>query len=414
MADEDKGSNRGIPEQSDALSATGMFLRAFESGPQAPVDSQAAAPPPVHSAESFPRKASEGSSGPEPAETDLTSSQPGEFTRLFQAARGESGAPPARAESGVREQIPQAPSVTPEAGEFTRIFVSGSSAAAGSAVPPVDESRRAVSSSPVSPGRAKGFSAPGLSDSVSGGASFTQFLKSAASTPPAQPVSDISSQPTRIVELPNGRDFSKQSQKSPAPESSPSSVTSLISSLSSQGSGRAGSGFAENVPYNLEQASSFPPMPAQRADRPIDPGGVTGLIQKLAQEQVTGSPAPPPPSFASVPPANSEPGEFTKMISRLSSSESPSAAAPLTPNPAPSPAAGAPAPFQAVAPALKTPLPPAPAVPKVAVPPVAAAPIPQPAPALPKSTLESLVPILLLVDTALLLLVLVVLLFKGR
>ena len=135
-------------------------------------------------------------------------------------------------------------------------------------------------------------------------------------------------------------------------------------------------------------------------------GSATRLIERLSQAAVL-PPIEPvraePPAFAdpgplpSVQPSSTGPGEFTRIISRSSGAGTVAGTgAPSAPAAAPAPAAEAPA--------------------ASAKPAAAKAPDPPAAPAPKKSALESLVPILLVVNTFLLLLILLVTVFglKGR
>ncbi len=202
MAKNDSNSGPEPPEQADPLTATAMFLKAFEpdregtkkapdpffADPVAPrpnVPAPPGADRPVASEPPFKPAASPGQpSGP--------GSGPGEFTQMFNtlgARQTPASAPkPARETPPVPQSAtavvkgpPQPPSDPGGGGEFTRIFVSGSAPAAHTPpahTPPArpaaadDSQRPAPSSLPSS--RSKGFSSPGTSDSASAGGGFTQ------------------------------------------------------------------------------------------------------------------------------------------------------------------------------------------------------------------------------------------------
>ncbi len=182
MATEDSKPGAKAGSQGDELSATGMFLNAFQV--------QSEPSPPETTA--LPGK---------PATAGASPGAPGEFTQLFGAlnpAPSQAQAPPAR------RQEP------PGAGDVTRIF-------APQPAPPTEPAVRAVPvpAVPANPPRMKGFSSPGASDSASAEGSFTQLFRSV--TPPPAPAPRI--QPT-----------------APPSSSSPSSpgVTELFRALSSE------------------------------------------------------------------------------------------------------------------------------------------------------------------------------------
>lgn len=422
MTDKDDKTSRDNPEQSEPLSATGLFLRAFEAAPEPPKQSS---PSPVQSparpgAEPFgplsagsggaPQQASEGFPPP-PA----PSSGPGEFTRIFQAAAA--GTAPS-----VPAAVPAAPASPPPpsdagAGEFTRIFVSGKTSPPTPA-PRADEISRPAPAAPVTPGRAKGFSSQGSYDSASGEGSFTQFFQSAG---PAAPATSPSPRPPAPAEFSLSDQIARQN--SPVAEPSGQSVTSLLSSLASSGGGSP-SVPTDPAPYRPPSPAPFSsapfPTPSPRpADPPIETGGVTRLIQKLTQEQASAAPAPPSiPVVSAPPPPSSGPGDFTRMISKLVDQNAPAAAAPPPPPAVAAPPAAAPPPFQVAVPPLRPPMPAAPAIPSIPTPALTPPPAPKlapaPAPAAPKGKFEAIVPVLLVINTFLLLLILVVVLFLAR
>lgn len=402
------------PEQSDSLSATGMFLRAFNTEPETPQDltdetskgSKAARPQEVS-----PPAAGYGSAG-----------APGEFTQFFQSpgARGPAaGAPPLSATSSAApapildQPARSAPNQASSRnqGEFTRIFVSGVTPTAAVPERGSGEAQRPTESPASNPPRGKGFSSPGISDSAAGEGSFTQFFKSSTAAPP-QSAANLPQGYQQAAD-PDTHWNANPILRAPAPsvrqDSSPPSVTSLLSSLSKE-SGRPGVDPTAPTPYRHEDVGPSTLPPSQE----LEGGGVTRLIQRLAQ-----TPAEPvsPPAFPSAPPVSSGPGEFTRMISKIGS---------------PAPSTGLAAPEAQVQMQPATPMPSAQASPATlapAVPPLPAAPRISPAPVVPvgappklpsvpaaalappKTKLESLVPILLVVNTFLLLLLLLIVVF---
>ncbi len=393
MTKSDSNPGPQPPEQSDPLSATGMFLRAFEPEPE---------PTP---------QAPRPDSARIEAAQDSSPAGPGEFTQMFKSGEVRAPAQPLSANPNPAVRSEPQPAANQEPGEFTRIFVPG----VKPSIPPAKPNEGQQRPAQVLPA-AKGFSSPGASDSASADSSFSRLFKNAgppqassqsfsaqfpAAPPPAknvawkhEPVLEPKSEP-----LPN------PSQRSP---SSPS-ATNLLESLSSPRPLKS-----EPAPYRPEpvRSSALPSRP--ETPGPIDSGGVTRLIQKLTQEP----PAPliQPPSSPAPPPINSGPGEFTRIISSMGATP---AAPPAVPAPV-QPAAvqfSAPVAPQVVVPAR--PSAPAFAPPAVAAPALPAAPRPAPpAPAVPaaKGRFEALVPILLIVNTFLLIVLLLVVIFllKAR
>ena len=433
------------PEQPDPLSATGMFLRAFDvEGEKKPSDPFAPAP----AAPRPPNAASERPPYPSapPPRSAGQGTDHSEFTQMFNSqGQGQRPAPPpAQPATEAPTAVFRAPSYPGPSpapadqppGEFTRIFVSG-------VTPPQAAPSRSVEDPPrpaplssatflgsvpsSGSSRAKGFSSPGISDSAEGG--FTQFFSAPARpASPPQSAAPPTPPPPRVQPAPDNswRDdpFFRAPEKTSAPEQPSQSVTSILSSLSSPAG--SGSRAPEPAPYRPEPMPSYaPPKPSESS--PADPGGVTRLIQRLAQEQ--SAPAAPPP-YVPDQPAESGPGEFTRIMSAPSTRPAmgaPPASAP--PPPAPLFAAPPPPPMPKIAPppfappSFAAPPPAAPHSPAFAAPPVPAfaapaVPMPKPAPpppvpalAPPKSKLEAMVPILLVINTFLLLLLLMVVIF---
>ncbi len=314
-------------EQPDPLSATGMFLRAFDvEGEKKPSDPFAPAPPAARP----PSAASERPPYPPPAPPQGgQGGGQGEFTQMFNSQAPRPAPPPApRAQPATEAptavfRAPSSPTPQPAPpdqppGEFTRIFVSG-------VTPPQTPPRRTgedpprpappssatfVGSVPSSgSSRAKGFSSPGISDSADGG--FTQFFsaparpaappQSAAPPPPRLPgPSQLPTCPGGMIRF-SGRPRKRRNSR---PRASPACCLRCPHRLVQV------RGQPEPAPYRPEPMPSYaPPKPSEPS--PADPGGVTRLIQRLAQEQ--SAPAAPPP-FAPEPPADSGPGEFTRIM----------------------------------------------------------------------------------------------------
>ncbi len=373
-------------------------------------------------------------------------SGPGEFTQIFQnldakAAPAPAGLPSRHETATFRASSPApvepAPPAAPQAssspsssaGEFTKIFVGGASQPSTPASrtseefakpapqPRVSEEFGKPAAAPPS-SAARGFSSPGVSGSASGEGSFTQIF-STAPAKPSHPAAEPPAAPSPRNPEWNNDPFFRTSQNPPPPENSPS-VTSLLSSLGTPG-GPAPGRPTEPVPYRPEPSPRSAPMFSQEAPE-AGSGGVTRLIQRLAQSPV--EPQAPPPAAPVAPPVSSEPSEFTRIISRMSAP--PAHEPPPVPTPAAPPRTPAPAFAMPPAPAMPAVAPPAmphaapaaaprftpPAVPAVQMPPAPKPPaIAAPAIAPPKSKLEAMVPILLVINTFLLLILLIVVIF---
>jgi hypothetical protein len=430
MTEKDFNSGPGPQEQGEPLSATGMFLRAFDSGgtpSQEPEGNPFGAPT---------TSGPSASSVPSPAPA---SSQPGEFTQMFQAMDARSTPAASTPVAPPAFSAPVAPKpepASPAPGEFTRIFVSTSAPPkeqpAREQVKPIAEAAPIVPP-PAGPSKLKGFSTPGISDSASAEGSFTQFFKATPTAPPPAPPSVQAYtpppvapfQPPSAKEWPREPDFgaSTKPQFDSGPTPASGSATGLLSSLSSPGAA-VPSRTPEPAAYRPDPIPSYTPAPPPPETSAADTGGVTKLIQRLSQVQKEAPPepvyqAPPPP--APQPSASSGPGEFTRMISgaaakaAVSGMPPPAAAAPpLPPMPAVAmpaitmPAFHAPAAAPAAAPKFEAPKfePPKVEAPKLA--PLALA--------APKGKLEAMVPILLVVNTFLLIVILLVVVFamKGK
>jgi hypothetical protein len=421
-------------EDADPLSATGMFLSALgkesseaQTGmdsPQAPTRREAQAPawptqetPPASQAETPFRTA---------VDFEPQKSAPGEFTRLFQATGSAAAAPVKPATPPPASSFEPKPAPASAPGEFTRIFVTADSKPTDRA--PSPPPAKSIADAPpathqaASQPRMKGFSS-GASDSASAEGGFTQFFQARPSapapspaptptpTPRVQAYSPPAPSPAPPVEdvKPRQPDFSASQGSSDSGANSPS-VTSLFASLAPSKPSQQ-----EVKPQSYEPLPSFTPTPTPA--RPPEPspgeaGSVTRLIQRLSSAPAVEPPAAPVPIAA--PPPSSGPGEFTRMINAGAMRTAPSAPAPA---PAAPPAAAAPMPpMPAFAP------PAMPAAPKPAAPPPPAFQAPKleppkpaaPAIAAPKSKLEEMVPILLVVNTFLLIVLIVLVAFALK
>jgi hypothetical protein len=258
----------------------------------------------------------------------------------------------------------------------------------------------------------KGFSSPGSSDSVST-QSFTQFFKATSQTPdggapPAEPSSSsrYAASDTQMSAVPPWRKTleDRPPDETRFPVNDSPGVTSLINSLSSSAERDA----EKPMAYRPEPiASPYTSNSADAGRSDIEAGGVTRILQRLSQEL----PARATP-LTTVKPAqvpSSDPGEATRTI-ELPGAKS-AASVPAAPH-VPVQAAPSPMPVisQPVVPPM--PVPPSPIasalpVPVVPKPPAPAAPIA----AAPKSKLDAMVPILLVINTFLLLVLLLAVVF---
>ena len=410
------------PEQPDPLGATAMFLRVFDQKPpENPTDSKAE---PLF-ASSAPAPSSARTNGPATTPpADPVAGATGEFTRFFrdQADKPSDAAPAASNPAGSTRPLPAGgpPPGRQEQGEFTRLFVKGVPEPAKVSSPQPESFQPPVAPVPAAGG--KGFSAPGMSDAASGESSFTQLFKSTPQ-PPAPFAPTLSAAPAPERRPSASLNFEPIPRIEDTPQSTDQRVTRLIASLGSAPS-QAGRQEQEVVPYRVEaQPRSFAPEPKPAPTAQADAGGVTQFIRRLADEPRAPLPdAPAPATFAAAPEVKSGPGEFARMISKAEMDAAIGAAA-AAPAPQAAPhAAAAPVvqPIAVAAPHLAVPVPPKiPSMPAAAPPPpVAAAPvlpkIPVPVvPAIPapKGKLESMVPYLMIVNTFLLLVVLLVLVF---
>jgi hypothetical protein len=420
MTNDNPKSGADTPEQGDSLSATGMFLRAFNAEPK----------PDTVASDPFASTPAVAPSAPPAQRPPAQPQSGGEFTQLFQkvdARQPSASGSPLPAETPVR---PMAPAVQPQPpqsgnhgvdrgpGEFTRVFVGGATPTPPASPKSTDEYSRSIPLPTGNSPRSKGFSEPGGSGSASGEGSFTQIFKSASSIPassPAAPPQAAAPPPIQKSAWNDDPIFRAPQSPPPADPSSPS-VTTLLASLGTSGNANPAARSQGNAAYRPEPILSALPF-GSREPQEAAPGGVTRMIQRLAQ-------TPPEPVLASPPvappPVSSGPGDFTRMISRMGpSSPAVEPPPPTAQGSAPAPTPFAPPPVPAVAP------PPIPLAPKMAPPQAPAAHLPAipkppvsapPALAAPKTKLEAMVPILLVINTFLLLVLLIVVIFliKSR
>jgi hypothetical protein len=292
----------------DPLSATGMFLGAFQlqtdpSPAQEPASAKGAPLPPKQTPpfSPAPEHSAFGRKLPSEGEPDRR----GEFTQLFGTVNPPPAQSPSTASSSPAIAIPrEAPSLIP--GEVTRMFAS----------PPAPPAERPlagpISTAPANTPRMKGFSSPGASDSASAEGSFTQLFRAAppvtARSPlPAQP----SSSPPEVEKREWPATFDQgTSSKQPGPAKEPPGVTDLFRALSATDGPQA----VQNAERPLSFSNTRPVAPP--TPPPTTPGdGFTVLIQRLTEN------ISPPQVLETrqIAPAAAAPsglGEYTRIISR--------------------------------------------------------------------------------------------------
>lgn len=304
---------------------------------------------------------------PDPPEAQPRETKPvaqGEFTQLFGVQNPVVPAPtppPAAAP----QQTPK-----PSSEEATRVFVR--QAAPPADPPPVRTVAMPASPSSSNPPRMKGFSSPGASDFASADGSFTQLFRAVQPSPPTPPP---------IQPLPvQASSSSPAVEKTEWPTSAPKSpgATELFRALS----GSDGS----PVDRSVRRPDLFSdPGPAQAA-----PGSVTMWIQKLSEDIGPASPAqafdPQPLAATPEPVPVSGQGEYTRIISG-----------------------------DAVKAVMAVPAPPVPPAPKVQAPAIEPKPagpkLSPPAVSPPRSKLQEMVPILLVLNAFLLVVLILVAIF---
>jgi hypothetical protein len=406
------GKKRGAEgaSQPDPLSATGMFLNAFQTQPDQPVEQE------DESAGKW--FAPEDDSGAALGETKLGGAKlggpwgqplnapsvpfsaarpslgegkpvPGEFTQMFHKLEFAPSAPV----SSAPEARPSPEISRQEPGDFTRMFVRATASMPQRPMPAASDP--AAFAPPATP-RLKGFSTPGVSDSASAEGSFTQLFQTPAPAPvaPVRPFTPLS----------NGTEAEWSSNLDSPPSKGAmesAGVTQLFRALSPE----------NEAPANRFGGQS--PQPA--APSSSAPGSITMLIQRLTEEQSNAASSPLPASGPE-PAGVSEPGEFTRIMSGSSAGASAgqggSAAKVAVPAPAVFPIPAAPLP---VAPTFSAPAVPAVAVPKLQTPPIPAPQVVASADP-PQSKLQQMMPMLLVLNAFFLvvLIVLVVFLLKSR
>jgi len=428
-------------EDIDPLSATGMFLSALvkESNPSQVQSDELLAQPPVR-LETKPAWSAEQASTP-PTPTSLANpenrgSAPGEFTRMFQSEQPSRATPPKPPEvQSIPLPVEPNPIPTFAPGEFTQVFLKPAEAASGD---PLPQPARSFADQPPpahpapGPPRMKGFSS-GASDSASTEGGFTQFFQPRASSAASSPVSRIQpppQPPPTPAPAPAEIKWQRQSEISPVeapvdPGASATSATGLIASMGIGGQ-RKEQVRQEVRPGSVDSLPSFTPKPPD-APSAVESASVTKLIQRLS-EGVRPVPPAEPRTAAEIPIPTTDtgPGEFTKIIT--ASGFRGATSVPVAPIAAAPPAAPAIA-IPAAPPPLKPPVPAAaipPAHKPVAPPPVAfqapkvelpPAPVPKPAPpavAAPAGKFQEIVPILLVVNTFLLLVLIVLVIFALK
>jgi hypothetical protein len=399
------GKKRGAEGagQPDPLSATGMFLNAFQTQPDQPVEPEQESAGEWFAAEDKGGAALGGaklggpwgqplnapsvpSSAPRPSLGE-GKPVPGEFTQMFHKLEF-APAPPV---SSAAEARPSPEISRQEPGEFTRMFVRATASMPQRPMPAASDP--AAFAPPATP-RLKGFSTPGVSDSASAEGSFTQLFQTAAPAPPA---------PVRpFTPLSNGTEaaWSSNLDSPPSKDAMESAgVTQLFRALSSESEPLANR-FGEQSPQPVPVASA--------------PGSITMLIQRLTEDLQSSS--SPPPASGPEPVQVSEPGEFTRIMSggsvKAAAGQGGAAEKVAVPAPAVFPVPGAPLP---VAPAFSAPAAPAVAVPRLQTPPIPAPPVVASADP-PQSKLQQMMPMLLVLNAFLLvvLIVLVMFLLKSR
>ncbi len=385
MTDDGKKPGADGSGQSDPLSATGMFLNAFQTQPDqaaepeerdkwfAPEDKGGAKLGGAKLGGPWGQPLNSPSVPPAPASPALGEGKPvpGEFTQMFQKldfapAPPLSPAPEARPSTEMPRQEP---------GEFTRMFVRATASMPQRPMPPLSEA--AAFAAPAA-AKLKGFSTPGVSDSASAEGSFTQLFQTPAPAP-----------------------------RSPNPDTTPgkdameaAGVTQLFRAL---------------TPENQPQANGFGEQSAQPAARlASSPESVTMLIQRLTEDLESSVASTPLPATGPEPAAFSEPGEFTRIMSGASAKAAVDLGSPAQKTAAPAPVVFA-VPAAALPPAPAVAAPAIPAPPKLQAPPIPAPPA-APSANLPQSKLQQMMPMLLVLNAFLLvvLIVLVVFLLKTR
>ena len=293
MTEDPKKPGAGHP---DPLSATGMFLNAFQTQTDQPVEPEQEKAGPWFAADDKGGAESDGAAldgaalggarlgGPwdQPLNAPSVPASvarpplgegrpvPGEFTQMFHKLEFA----PSPAASAPQEARPTPEISRQEPGEFTRMFVR---ATASMPVRPMPAASDPAAFAPPAPPRLKGFSTPGVSDSASAEGSFTQLFQSPAPAPaaPVRPLSPLS----------NGTEaaWSSSLDSPPSKDAMESAgVTQLFRALS---------------PENELPANRFAEPGPQSAAPPANaPGSITMLIQRLTEEDLQSSAVSSPPA----------------------------------------------------------------------------------------------------------------------
>jgi hypothetical protein len=339
--------------QPDALSATGMFLNAFRTEPEPPVEQLLE----------------------DPARGGVKAAPPGEFTQMFHKLEPPPSPPlpPARSANNP----PQEP------GEFTRTFVAAATS----------PGLRPAPAAPVAP-KMRGFSAPGISDSASPEGSFTQLFQTPAAPPapaPVRPFTPLPSAPPHAAEpaWPQSLD--------PVPNEdrvAPGGLTQLFRSLSEENAPPPLDRIGESSLMNHRSSPMQPPAG--------DPASVTMLIQRLNEDHPQPA-APAAPTLTAAASADlSGPGEFTRIIAGGATNRAPAAGN-----------FAMPAPPTLVFPAVPVPAVAPPQVPALAVPPAQPPKVAPSAPP-PKSKLQQMLPMLLVLNAFLVVVLILLLVFALK
>jgi len=268
----------------DPLSATGMFLDAFHWQSD-PSQGQAA--------ESLVQPAAA-----KQVRTEASPVAQGEFTQLFGAldqaeppSQSQSAAPAPRTSAAPQETL------KPASGDVTRIFVQQPN-------PLTEQPARGVPSPAPSahanPPRMKGYSSPGASDSASAEGSFTQLFRTVTPSPAPLPrIQPLAPQASTSLPAVEKTEWPASTQKSPG-------ATDLFRALSAA----EGSQADRHAPRSESFSNTMPASPA--------PGSVTGWIQKLSEVQpLSTEQAFEPPPLTAMPASGtvSGQGEYTRIIS---------------------------------------------------------------------------------------------------
>ena len=412
--------------------ATADFTQPFVS-PAEPTIERSAPPPPPPPAPMAP-----------PAQ-----SQPGEFTRLFQAANppAPTSQHPAVAPPPPPPAAPMAPPAQSQPGEFTRLFQAAAPPTAPATLPNLTaaDSMEATIELPVAPAAPPPppvAAAPSAPPAQSQPGEFTRLFQAASPTPAAQPAESRPGEFTRMFQSPATPPAEQPAPPPPAASGPPGEFTRVFNSP--MPSAPAAADWSPPPPPPTP-AGTFTqmfqsPAPAPPAPESHPQGGEFTQFfhasplgtQGPALPAASGFPSAPGPSAAPPPPpryavsggatqafalpsapqpagpsaASQGPGEYTRMMSVSSSPAAGVPAAPPAPGTAPTPAMpqmGMPAmpPMPAMAP---PPVPQPPPAPHFAAPPPPQFAVPAPQLSVPSPPVPAKAP-----DTNILLIIIVAL-----